>query len=324
MSTNHRSRIVFFGIAAVLARPSAPLPSTPGPDASLAEEEVLALAPVAAPEWPRPVAMRCRPPDLAAQRALLSGDIGSMQEDRLPPSWLPRPPGTTRAAMARSRPVGQPPPRFSLPSPRPHGTRRAAMARSRPAGRRSGTPASSTIGEAARLAQFCAVKLALRRSLGADEPVSSSTVESETDRRPVVSHPDRAAALVVRSGFAVVLQAPRRTRHASPRGRARGRGWRPYRRGRDDPPGARGPRSPRVMEVVAVAGGAGQRIVRARGNGEIARVGVSGRRDRMEPPVSCAETHWSATPDWLQAGRRLLRASTLRRNRLSGILISSC
>ena len=79
-----------------------------------------------------------------------------------------------------------------------------------------------------------------------------------------------------------------------------------------------------VMEVVAVAGGAGQRIVRARGNGEIARVGVSGRRDRMEPPVSCAETHWSATPDWLQAGRRLLWESTLCRNRLSAILISSC
>jgi hypothetical protein len=79
-----------------------------------------------------------------------------------------------------------------------------------------------------------------------------------------------------------------------------------------------------VMEVVVVAGGAGERIAAARGNRQIERVGVSGRRDRMGSPVSCAETHWSATPDWLQAGRRLLRESMLCRDRLSGILVSSC
>src|SRR5688572_20282481 len=79
-----------------------------------------------------------------------------------------------------------------------------------------------------------------------------------------------------------------------------------------------------VMKVVAVAGGAGEGVAGARGNGQAERAGVSGRRGRMESPVSCAETHWSATPDWLQAGRRLLRESMLCRNRLSGILVSRC
>jgi hypothetical protein len=79
-----------------------------------------------------------------------------------------------------------------------------------------------------------------------------------------------------------------------------------------------------VMVVVAVAVGAGEWIAVARGNGQAERAGVSARRDRMESPVSCAETHWFATPVWLQTGRRLLRGSMLCRNRLSGILVSSC
>jgi hypothetical protein len=89
MSTIHQFRRLFFGIAALFAL------TLLAPVAVTAEDEVAALAPVAA----APVddtsadAVRAATRVLAAQRALLTGDIGSMQEDHLlaivaaAPSW---------------------------------------------------------------------------------------------------------------------------------------------------------------------------------------------------------------------------------------------
>jgi hypothetical protein len=88
MSTNSRSRSLVIGIATVVAL------ALLAPVAVTAEEEPVALAPVAAP-----VVTSTSGDDvwgtraLAAQHALQSGDIGSMQEDRLlaivaaAPSW---------------------------------------------------------------------------------------------------------------------------------------------------------------------------------------------------------------------------------------------
>jgi hypothetical protein len=88
MSTNHRSRSLVFGIATVFAL------TLLAPLAVTAEEEVAALAPVAAPVVPGTSADDVRTTRaLTAQRALLTGDIGSMQEERLSaivaaaPSW---------------------------------------------------------------------------------------------------------------------------------------------------------------------------------------------------------------------------------------------
>jgi hypothetical protein len=78
MSTNARSRGLVIGIATVVAL------ALLAPIAITAEEEVATLAPVAAP-----VVASSNGDDgraaraLAAQRALQSGDIGSLQEDRL-------------------------------------------------------------------------------------------------------------------------------------------------------------------------------------------------------------------------------------------------
>jgi hypothetical protein len=93
MSTNRRSRLVFSVFAAVLTLAlSAPL-AVNADEVSTGEDEVLALAPVTAPVVAVTSVDAVQAAALAAQRALLSGDMGSMQEDRLlaivaaAPSW---------------------------------------------------------------------------------------------------------------------------------------------------------------------------------------------------------------------------------------------
>ena len=88
MSTSHPSRRRFFGIIAVLAL------TLLAPVAVTAEDEVAVLAPVAAPAVAGTSAEDVRATRaLAAQRALLTGDLGSLQEERLlavvaaAPSW---------------------------------------------------------------------------------------------------------------------------------------------------------------------------------------------------------------------------------------------
>jgi hypothetical protein len=79
MSRNYQSRRLFFGIAAVFAF------TLLAPAAVTAEDEVAAVAPVAAPsvDDTSADAVRVAARALAAQRALLTGDIGSMQEEHL-------------------------------------------------------------------------------------------------------------------------------------------------------------------------------------------------------------------------------------------------
>jgi hypothetical protein len=87
MSMNYRSRSLVFGIATVFALTLlAPVAVT--------AEEVAALAPVAAPSADETSADEVRAiRAVAAERALLNGDIGSMQEEHLfaivaaAPSW---------------------------------------------------------------------------------------------------------------------------------------------------------------------------------------------------------------------------------------------
>ena len=93
MSTNRRSRIVFSVFAAVLTLAlSAPL-AVNADEVVTGEDEGLALAPVPAPVVAVTSVGAVQAAALAAQRALLTGDIGSMQEDRLlaivaaAPSW---------------------------------------------------------------------------------------------------------------------------------------------------------------------------------------------------------------------------------------------
>jgi hypothetical protein len=89
MSTIHRSRSLVFGIATVFAFTLlAPVAIT------AQEEEVVVLAPVAAPAVDETSADAVRAVRaIAAERALQSGDIGSMQEEHLyaivsaAPSW---------------------------------------------------------------------------------------------------------------------------------------------------------------------------------------------------------------------------------------------
>ena len=88
MSTNSRSRSLVIGIATVVAL------ALLAPVAVTAEEEAVVLAPVAAPAVASTSGDDVRTARaLAAERALQSGDIGSMQEDRLlaivaaAPSW---------------------------------------------------------------------------------------------------------------------------------------------------------------------------------------------------------------------------------------------
>jgi hypothetical protein len=78
MATIHQSRRRFFSIFAVLAL------TLLAPVAVTAEDDITALAPVAAPsvdETGAAAVLAARA--LAAQQALLSGDLGSMQEDAL-------------------------------------------------------------------------------------------------------------------------------------------------------------------------------------------------------------------------------------------------
>jgi len=88
MSMNYGSRSLVFGIATVFAF------TLLAPVAITAQEEVAALAPVAAPSVDETSADEVRAARaLAAERALLTGDIGSMQEEHLlaivaaAPSW---------------------------------------------------------------------------------------------------------------------------------------------------------------------------------------------------------------------------------------------
>ena len=76
MSTIHQSRRLSFGIAALFAF------TLLVPAAVTAEDEVAALAAVAAPSVDDTGADAVRV-SLAAERALLTGDIGSMQEEHL-------------------------------------------------------------------------------------------------------------------------------------------------------------------------------------------------------------------------------------------------
>jgi hypothetical protein len=79
MSTIHQSRRLFFGIVTVFAF------TLLVPAAVTAEDEVAALVPVAAPSVDNTSAddVRVATRALAAQRALLTGGMGSMQEERL-------------------------------------------------------------------------------------------------------------------------------------------------------------------------------------------------------------------------------------------------
>jgi hypothetical protein len=76
MSTIHQSRRLFFGIAALFAF------TLLAPAAVTAEDEAAALAAVVAPSVDNSSVDAVRA-TLAAERALLSGDIGSMQEEHL-------------------------------------------------------------------------------------------------------------------------------------------------------------------------------------------------------------------------------------------------
>jgi hypothetical protein len=88
MSMNHRSRSLVFGFATVFAF------TLLAPAAVTAQEEAAVLAPVAAPSVDETSADEVRAiRAVAAERALLTGDIGSMQEEHLvaivaaAPSW---------------------------------------------------------------------------------------------------------------------------------------------------------------------------------------------------------------------------------------------
>jgi hypothetical protein len=88
MSMNHRSRSLVFGFATVFAF------TLLAPAAVTAQEEAAVLAPVAAPSVDETSGEDVRAiRAVAAERALLTGDIGSMQEEHLfaivaaAPSW---------------------------------------------------------------------------------------------------------------------------------------------------------------------------------------------------------------------------------------------
>ncbi len=78
MSNPNRSRSLVFGIAAVFAL------TLLAPPAVTAEEEVIAVVPLAAPSVDETRAEAVRSARaIAAERALQSGDIGSLQEEHL-------------------------------------------------------------------------------------------------------------------------------------------------------------------------------------------------------------------------------------------------
>jgi hypothetical protein len=115
---------------------------------------------------------------LAAQRALLTGDIGSMQEERLlaivaaAPSWdATSGYGSVEASRAAASTLVAPIAAPSWDTTSGYGAVEASRAT-------IGHPATSTIGEAELLAQFRAVELSLSRHLGAEQQVSSCSIGS--------------------------------------------------------------------------------------------------------------------------------------------------
>jgi hypothetical protein len=139
MSTNHRARLLCLGKAVALAL------ILLAPVAVNAEDDVTVLAPAAAPSVEDTSAddVRAATRAIAAQRALLTGDIGSMQEERL-------------LAIVAAAP--------SWDDTSGYGSVEASRAT-------IGHSATSTADEAALLAQFRASERALSLSLGADQQV---------------------------------------------------------------------------------------------------------------------------------------------------------
>jgi hypothetical protein len=181
MSTNYRSRSLVFGIATVLALTLlAPVAVTAQEEVAVTgQEEVAVLAPVVAPAVAGTSVDEVRATRaLAAERALLTGDIGSMQEEHLfaivaaAPSWdetsgYSSVEDSRAAAVALLAPVAAP----SWDETSGYG----AVEASRSA---IGHPDVYTTGEAALLAQFRAVELFLSRYLGADQQVAACAVGS--------------------------------------------------------------------------------------------------------------------------------------------------
>jgi hypothetical protein len=174
MSTIHPSRRRFSGIIAVLAL------TLLAPMAVTAEDEVADLAPVAGPavDDTSAHAVRAATRVLAAQDALQSGDIGSMQEERFlaivaaAPSWdATSGYGSVEASRAAASTLVVPIAAPSWDTTSGYGAVEASRAT-------IGHPATSTIGEAELLAQFRAVELSLSRHLGAEQQVSSCSIGS--------------------------------------------------------------------------------------------------------------------------------------------------
>jgi hypothetical protein len=173
MSPTHQFRRLVVGLVAVLAL------TLLAPVAVTAEEDDTALTSVAAPvaEEPRSAAEWAANRVLAAQRALLTGEIGSMQEERLQaivaaaPSWDETSGyGSVEASRAAASALRAPVAASSWDETSGYGAveaNRAEMAA-------SGPPAAGTPDEAALLAQFRAVELALSRHLGA-EPLEAAS-----------------------------------------------------------------------------------------------------------------------------------------------------
>ena len=105
MSTIHRSRLLCLGSAVVFAF------MLLAPVAVNAEEdEILALAPVAAPSVDGPVSMRCRPRPVPSPRSTRcrAATSAACRKSACSPSWPPRPHGMRRVAMVQSRPAAPP------------------------------------------------------------------------------------------------------------------------------------------------------------------------------------------------------------------------
>ena len=173
MSTNRQSRRLVLGIVAMLAL------TLLAPVAVTAEDDVAAMAPVTVPaeDATRADAVWAANRALAAQRALLSGDIGSMQEERLRAivatarSWdetsgYGSVEASRAAASALRAPVAAP----SWDETSGYGSVEASRAEMA----EYGAPPAGTTDEAALLDQFRAVELALSRYLGAEQPGASS------------------------------------------------------------------------------------------------------------------------------------------------------
>jgi hypothetical protein len=221
MSTTNRSRTAISVFAAMFTVTlSTPLMVHAEDQIIGAENQVIALAPVAGPSWdetsgygvveairatighPAPSTTLEQTRMAAAQRALLTGDIGSLQEERLlaivaAPSWdatsgygsveasraanaLPAAPAeSTTAEETRALAAQQQVQSYDAGSLQEEALLGVVVTGaswdatsgygSAEASRATiGHPATSTTDETALLAQFRAVELALSRSLGAD------------------------------------------------------------------------------------------------------------------------------------------------------------